>query len=203
MKKLILVFVLFCTAMSVNAQYSFMRHYGDSSSNQAGYSVKQCFDGGYIACGYSSNYRMYVVRTDAMGDTLWTKTYYDWENRVAFDIIQTHDSCFVMCGYRNSSSPKVCLQKIDQNGDTLWMRQVGTGGWGQALQETPDHGFMIAGSRLYRTDSNGVLLWNGVAPSYQYMSIAKTSDGGYAMISGANSGNIYLTKTDSAGGTQW
>jgi hypothetical protein len=43
-----------------------------------GYSVAQANDGGYIVAGYTYNYEtgssdVYLVRKDAMGDTVWTR----------------------------------------------------------------------------------------------------------------------------------
>lgn len=199
---------LICNFHILHSQTTFMKHYGGVNEQQ-GYAVHQCFDGGYVACGYarssastSSTYNYYLLRIDSMGDTLWTHKYYSPENRVAFDVIQTHDSCFVMCGYRGYPTSQVHLFKVDANGDSLWASEFGNNDWGQSLVETPDHGFMIAGSDFFRTDSNGVLIWNTTNSVNQYMSVVTTPDGGYAMLS-SGSWNIYLTRTDSAGDTLW
>jgi hypothetical protein len=196
------LFILFAVlSTSLVAQNTFMKHYG-GSSYQAGYSIKECFDGGYIACGCvatgANPFDLYVVRLDSVGDTLWTRKFATAYQRVAFDIIQTHDSGFVTCGYIVSQNTKLHLFKFDKNGDSLWSRQIGNNDWGQAIQERPDHGFMIAGSRLFRTDSIGNLTWSTPYPPFQYMYIEKTLNGGYAMVS-SGSGFIFLTLVDAIG----
>lgn len=196
---LAIYFSLFTTATF--AQNTFMKHYG-GSGYQAGYAVKECFDGGYIACGYTGSaqnpYDLFIVRLDSIGDTIWTSKFTSSYQRVAFDVIQTHDSGFVTTGYIVSSNTKLHLFKFDKNGDSLWSRQIGNNDWGQAIQERPDHGFMIAGSRLFRTDSMGNLTWSTPYPPFQYMYIEKTLAGGYALLS-SGLGNIYLTLVDSIG----
>jgi hypothetical protein len=188
---------------SLDGQVTFQRNYGNTQ-HQWGHAVKQCYDDGYIMCGgmSSTGYSGYVVRTDAMGDTLWMRAYNTGDNMSFFDIIQTTDSCFVVCGYRTSSWPQVQLIKIDQNGDTLWTRLFGSGDFGQSIQQTYDGGFIVAGSRLFKTDANGNLLWSQPWPNNQYMYVVQTPDSGYAMAGFTNVA-MWLTKTDTAGVTEW
>lgn len=203
MKKLLPVIFILIGLTSLQAQITFQRNYGNTE-HQWGFAVKQCFDDGYIMCGgiNYNGYRNYAVRTDALGDTLWMRMYDTGDNMSAFDIIQTTDSCFVMCGYRTSQWPQVQLIKIDQNGDTLWTRRFGSGDFGQSIQQTYDGGFIIAGSRLFKTDANGNLLWSQPWPNNQYMYVVQTPDSGYAMAGFTNVA-MWLTKTDSAGVTEW
>ena len=204
MKKLYAITVLLLAGISAGAQVTFMKHYG-GGLDQAGYSIKECFDGGYIACGYHYNgvYHPYVLRIDSAGNVIWSKIFYGTPTySVAFDIIQTADSGFLFTGYRGASSPQMRLMKLSPNGDSLWNRLIGTNQWGQAVVQTPDEGYMIAGSKLFRTDSNGILLWQNAWPNFQLMHITPTFDGGYATV-GKTGNVIYLYKTDSAGTLSW
>jgi hypothetical protein len=94
--------------------------------NCAGLSGQQTSDGGYVLAGYlrysSSDYRdVYLVRTHASGDTLWTRTYGgevdDWGNSVQ----QTTDSGYVIAGQTRSYAAgggDFYLIKTNAQGDT-------------------------------------------------------------------------------------
>lgn len=193
------MFSLFC--FSINAQISFQKNYGNSSY-QFGYAVKQCYDGGYIITGgnWTPQYNAYLIRTDALGDTLWTRTY-GGDNMLGFDVIQTSDSNFVISGYHNVSGG-LLLKKVDANGNTLWTR-TGTGGWGQAVQQTFDGGFIVGGRNLNKTDSNGLILWTKTPPGGgQAMYVIQAADSNY-VATGFAGNYIYLKKIDTAGTTIW
>jgi hypothetical protein len=67
----------------------------------------QTTDGGFVMVGYTQSFGagdwdVYVVRTDSVGDTLWTRTFGgSGEDRGAF-VQQTHDSGFIVAGYTES-----------------------------------------------------------------------------------------------------
>jgi len=143
-----------------------------------GYSVKQCTDNGYIIVGLTVSFGaggndIYVVRTDANGDTLWTRTYGGTEFDWGYSAQQTSDGGFIICGSTNSfgvATRSAYLIKTDANGDTLWTRAYGQG-WmndGASVQQCADGGYIIGGSKgifvappanyemlLIKTDANG------------------------------------------------
>jgi len=63
-------------------------------------------DGGYIISGYvntmGTNADLYMIRTDAEGDTLWTKTFGGIGLEIGFDVVSTPDGGFVTCGVTES-----------------------------------------------------------------------------------------------------
>ena len=70
-------------------------------------SVQQTTDGGYIVAGWTWSFGageedFYLVKTDAVGDTLWTRTYggSDWD--VAYSVQQTIDGGYIMAGNTHS-----------------------------------------------------------------------------------------------------
>lgn len=202
MKKFI-VAALLCVGFSLPAQITFMKHYG-GLLNQSAYSVKQCFDGGYIVAGYHNNgtYHFCMMRIDSAGNTIWLHQYYNNSDMVAFDVIQTPDSGFIASGYRNATNPQCHLLKVDANGDSLWDRNIGSNDWGQAIVRNNSGGYALAGSDMFLTDSAGTLLWSSPWSHAQFMYLLATADGGYALASGGP-GHIYLTKTDSMGTVLW
>lgn len=81
------------------------RTYGGSFSEQ-GYSVQQTGDGGFAMAGDTYSFGagdgdVWLIRTDANGDTLWTRTYGGVLPDVAYSI-QTTSGGFVVAGATSS-----------------------------------------------------------------------------------------------------
>jgi len=97
-----------------------------------GMDLKQTIDTGYILTGYSNSeswdYNIYVIKTDALGDSLWTKTYggNDWD--FSYSIATTIDSGYIIAGetysYGYGLSDGYAI-KLDSLGDTLWTKTFG------------------------------------------------------------------------------
>jgi hypothetical protein len=198
-----------------------------------GKSVRSTFDGGFIFGGDTapgpSPYEFYLIRTDAAGDTLWTRTYGDGGagNERANSVIQTSDSNFVMAGYTDSygaGSWDFYIVKINGVGDTLWTKTYGGSAGEEAfsLQETSDQGLIIAGYTssfgagvqdfyLVRTDHVGEVLWQRTYGGYENdyaKSVKQTPDGGFIIVGstasfGAGFTDFYVVRIDGEGNLQW
>ncbi|MEA3310925.1 MAG: hypothetical protein U9Q76_01765, partial [candidate division WOR-3 bacterium] len=104
MKKLgvILILLLF---FSVPAQ-AWERTYGGNGDDE-GRSVQQTSDGGYIIAGetYSfgaGGYDVYLIKTDASGDTIWTRTYGGSKDDRGRSVQETSDGGYIIAGWTNS-----------------------------------------------------------------------------------------------------
>jgi len=80
-----------------------MRIFG-GLDHDAGNSVKQTQDGGYIIAGYTESFGeeqddYYIVRTDSVGDTLWTNTYGGLDLDQANSISITNDGGYIAAGF--------------------------------------------------------------------------------------------------------
>ena len=128
--------------------------YKQSQSN-AGYDVKQTADSGFIIAGLTQNKltfetNVYLVKTDSLGDTLWTKWYGDAVSCNLQSVFQTSDLGYVATGRIVNGSPLagfMYLLKTDMFGDTIWSRQFGLGpeSYGRFVRQTKDGGFIISG----------------------------------------------------------
>jgi len=91
-----------------------------------GQCVKKTPDGGYIVCGYaneeSSGSQVYVVKTDAFGDTLWSKTFGSGVESYGLWIDLTSDGGYFITAMRDAIP---WLIKTNSLGDTLWTRNYG------------------------------------------------------------------------------
>ena len=203
------------------------RTLGDTSA-EYGYTVQQTTDGGYVVGGTSNSFgngaQVYLIKTNASGDTLWTRNYGGTGSDRGYTVQQTTDGGYIVAGTTNSFGngfDDVYLIKTNASGDTLWTRTYGGTDydWGNSVRQTIDGGYIVVGTAvtypncdvyLIKTNASGDTLWTrnygGSSLDYGY-SVQQTTDGGYIVAGETNSfGNnlqVYLIKTDSSGNTLW
>jgi hypothetical protein len=196
---------------------------------ERGFSVCQTSDGGYIIAGKTYSYGaggsdVYLVKTNSVGDTLWTKTCGGTADETGFSVCQTSDGGYIVAGSTYSydaGADHVYLIKTNADGDTLWTKAYG-GIRGRSVCQTTDGGYIVTGIKwsssadrydafLVKTDSVGDTLWTktyGGTDDEEGFSVCQTSDGGYIVTGhtksfGAGGSDVYLVKTDSVGDTLW
>lgn len=92
-----------------------------------GCSVEQTTDGGYIMSGvkgweYPSG-DLWLIKTDSVGDTLWTWEYGEDYLDAGYSVHQTEDGGYMIAGERNRGGPgggDLWLLKTNEFGDTVW-----------------------------------------------------------------------------------
>jgi hypothetical protein len=216
---------------SLTAQITFQRTYGGASSDY-GYSVRQTADSGFIIAGSTFSFGaggedVYLIKTDANGETLWTTTYGDTSEDVGYSVSQTIGGGYAIVGYRRfyiEGDEDVDFIKTDADGAALWTSTYGGAGYdeGWSVQQTSDTGYIITGITssfgaggcdvyLIKTDVDGDTLWTrtyGGAAYDRAYSARQTAEGGYIMAGtttsfGAGGYDVYLIKTDARGDTLW
>ncbi len=190
-------------------------------------------DGGYIVGGssglVSSNYRAYIVKTNAFGDTLWDRKYGGPGNTFGKQIRPTTDNGYIMTGTIDNgpgnTEVDAFLLKMNQQGDSVWMKIYGGNDdeYAKFVEQTDDGGFILSGwtksygpdsinGYIIKTNATGDTTWTHVYGGDVGLVLApeirQTTDGGYAIAGHTNSlgpdvKKGFLMKLDTAGKQQW
>ena len=187
----------------------------------------------YVAVGYTWNFGagetdVWVIKTDSIGDTLWTKTFGgSADEDYGHWIEENDDKGYIITGHTHSygaGDEDVYLIRTDEDGDTLWTRAFGGTGReeGNYAIQTSDGGFIVIGTAysfgagqadlyLVKTDSAGNLLWSktyggpGMEEGY---AVQETPDGGFIATGPSSSfsdgsNDFFMIKTDANGNLQF
>jgi pimeloyl-ACP methyl ester carboxylesterase len=205
--------------------------YGGTSSDTARALVRTS-DGGYAIAGYTNSYGAgqadaWLVKTDANGNTQWSKTYGGADADYANALVQTVDGGYALAGLTYSygaGGTDFWLVKADSSGNLQWSKTYGgtKTDIANTLIQTADGGYALGGMTvsycngeadfwLVKTDANGNTQWThayGGTGYEQGQSLVQTVDGGYALAGwtdsyGAGADDFWLVKTDANGYAQW
>lgn len=211
-----------------NGNTLWTKTYG-GTSDDVGYSVEQTADGGFIVSGFTESFGngnrdVYLIRTDANGNMLWTKTFGGTLDEEGYSVRQTNGGGFIVTGYTDSfggSFYQVYLVNTDANGNILWTSTYGDGN-GYSVQQTSDGGFIATGYTgnvvyLIRTDATGNQLWTKTFGGPTWVNaegnmVKQTSDGGFIIVGYRDTVtvpnyidhvDVYLIRTDANGNALW
>ena len=167
MKNLILIISALIIGYSLNAQSTFEKVI-TKGTNENSKSVIQTSDGGYAFLGNvgsGSGYDRWLVKTNQMGDTLWTRIYHGIGNTRSGDrcIIQTSDGGFTFIANRNG---KTNLLHTSSTGDSLWEKEL-YAGTGIAISPAVTNGYIVTGQgasstwalKVCQANSIGNVIW--------------------------------------------
>jgi len=197
-----------------------------------GTSVLQTSDGGFAVAGITHSYGAgiddaWLVRTDAMGNKLWDRTYGGASRDNALSVGRTTDGGFILTGSTSSYGAgeyDVWLIRTDATGTRIWDKTLGGSEWddGCSVVQASDGGFVVVGSTqsfgagdwdawLIRTDATGTRIWDrtlGGSEEDYGQSVVQTSDGGFLVAGstrsrGAGGEDVWLIRYDAAGGLLW
>lgn len=189
-----------------------LKKYDNESEWEEGNYVQQTSDGGYIIAGVTEfpeprSLDIWLIKTDSMGDTLWTKIYGGDYIDSPSSLCETKDGGYLIAGEYTEQGElgleeHIWILRTDSEGDTLWTKKINNGSWSDraySVEKTSDGGFIIAGETCYENfDSDIYLLklneegnnqWTsrigrnlgeiGDEKHYRGNDVAETSDGGY------------------------
>jgi len=156
--------------------------------------VEETPDGGYIITGAAEGLyesKLYVLKIDNRGDSLWLKSYGEGGKNGGRCIRVTSDGGYVVVGDKNHQGDfdptgEAWLLKLDGAGDTVWTRTIlyDQDGFNRfrCIQPVFDNGYIIAGETgdyeaetaydmwLVRVDSLGYV---GIAERIPHSSVPK------------------------------
>jgi hypothetical protein len=183
-------------------------------------------DGSLVAFGFGNNLSssstggtyLYLQKTDADGNVLWSKQYDATNSALTFSLtgnslVKAPDGGYVIAGHIFSIDwhyTDAYLLKVDAAGNKLWdARYKGSGYVGiSTLCTAGDDSYLLAGqisnppaTNLYllRVTANGTGLWNRTcAVTTAAQDIIQASDGGFVLACGKN-----ITKVNRNGDEEW
>jgi hypothetical protein len=180
--------------------------------------IDQTHDGGYIILAYKHELKFMtlftfpmLIRTNPMGDTLWTRSYDSLPYSMSqFEVQSTADGGYIVAGsFYDETGARRGLLKVDSVGNTAWARGRNMG---QSVRETPDGGYIFVDaqnlttstSRFTKLNSAGDELWSRLTPLNSYGGVVRlTADGGYVAAGNYYSRDsgyfVYIMKTDANG----
>ena len=203
-------------------------------------------DGGYIAVGFTvaldvgvSYSNAIAVKFDANGNQLWHKIIGGSKVDHAYAVSELKDGSLICVGSTESNDGDIKTSygetdiltfKLDKNGNTQWIKTIGTPSneSGKTAVIDRDGAILISGlsstgddisntdALLCKIDQNGNVLWSktyGGTSFDAFNALVLSEDGGYVVAgtSGSNVGNanerneheIWIVKTDANGNAIW
>lgn len=195
--------------------------------------VKQTMDGGYIISGMTPSFGagsrdVYLIKTNSIGDTLWTRTFGGTEDDEGGPVTENSDGSFIVVGKTLSFATgysAAYIIKTDANGLLLWSRvyeKLSVSGAGD-IQKTINGDYFVSGwtynmgdnynSMLYllKIKNNGDTIWTKavVNPNggLSGARISLTNDNSIVftgtLFYSNGTAKIYMMKTDSLGNVIW
>ncbi|MGB1207253.1 MAG: T9SS type A sorting domain-containing protein [Chitinophagales bacterium] len=197
------------------------KYFGGTMDDSASF-IREDNEGNYFVGGNTNSYgdgtgeNMYLIKLNASGDSLWTKTYGgDLEDTITGLWPTNNDGGCILVGDSNSFSATGDVDgyiiKIDGNGNTLWTKRYGESGTEtlNSVQQTSDNGYAMAGYTnsigagdfdmlLLKTNSFGELVSNTIInenliPTTKCTIYPNPNDGIFSIKSELNISKIALS----------
>ena len=224
MNRTILFILFYSLLVKLQGQINWDFTYGDSTTTDEGWCIKQTFDGGFILGGMA-NYQALLLKTDPEGILEWGQTYESAE--VIKNVRQSSDGGFIATGYSTDPDPPwledLWVVKTDGSGNIQWEQTFGTSNkndWGEDILESYDGCIVVTGTQnddgdnakamLRKYSSDGELMWSNIFSSSNYnegISLIETSDNNFVFVgfSGTSHGAYkhFMVKADAEGNQIW
>lgn len=204
----------FLRKVDENGNLLWQKKYGSTDEEQI-FSHIQLNDGGYLLVGSLNGFlfnfvwrefsyphsNMFLLKTNASGDSIWSKTIPGLYNNVLSSVVQSSDESIYILGStqnQGAGSFDMYFAKINETGEIVWDKTYGGADYeyGYDMCLTQDSYLYLCGvSKSYltnsvdiyivKTDLDGNTIWEkiigGVADEYAF-GIESTTDGGCIIV---------------------
>jgi hypothetical protein len=220
----------FVCKLDTNGTLLWFHSFGGFQNQSIKY-IEQTADGGFIGCGYMTDFSgsndFYILKLDSLGNQQWIGNYGGSFNDYADEVHQTPDGGYVISGDTNSDGAggyDVEVIRLDSSGSIVWdglygdslqngsqgiliLKHGGYVSYGETqTSNSPVFDFFIqkidsAGNTVYRQT------FGGLNPDAAF-SMLEDSDGGFVFTGYSNSYNsgplnLVIGKTDSLANLLW
>jgi len=215
---------------SGNGTFEWSKWYTIEGIGTTGLDVVATSDGGYLLGGeYLSGIhyarRMFVVKTNSTGDTLWTWNFGVVDSIATYfgSLIETSSGDIMICGSSSADTRDALLIKLDANGNMISCKGIGSikAERGKEVIETSDGGYAMLGEAegnnvvfgalyIVRMNSQGDTLWTRTYDEDLEdigEQIVETADKGFLILSTGyevpSNKNMTVLRIDSLGELVW
>ncbi len=216
----------------VNGVEQWSKTFG-GSGDDIGWSIAINDDGGFTIAAQTDGYGngeldAYLIRADANGDTLWTRTFGGPKTDRVFSVALADDGSALLAGITYSygaGDRDAWLLKTGSSGDLLWQKTYGGPGYDNAhgVIVNSENEIILTGYGDYwgneekrniflkKITMDGEDVWTqkyGGPENDRAMTVFQTQDNGYVMTGftqsfGQGAWDAYVLRTDAAGDTLW
>lgn len=179
------------------------RSWPQYGSNMADAMVQETTDGGFVVAGIH-NTGHFILKVDANGQTVWLRDL----GAPTHQIKQTTDGGFIVIASSSSLPPGWNVIKLDTGGLVTWQKfyrneDVGTGLYGQSIDQTADGGYFVGGAWIELTQDSGGI-WSESFPAVirldaqgdtLWSKVLSSAGGGVAYVEEAAGGGYYVNGT--------
>ena len=214
---------------------TFKKSFGTAGGDESGIDLVKTQDGGYMAAGFatgsgSTTHDALLMKFDARGNMLWSKTFGGSQEDYFMGVIATSDGGYLAAGSTNATGyltfdGDAWIVKTDANGNIQWQKKYpnsGGSGFINSIIQTSEGGYAFIGDApwtpglsnwmIVKTDPNGNITWQkkfGTGNSDDGIGIVEDNHGGSGLVvTGYHYGGTYydadIVKFDlSTGGLLW
>lgn len=229
----LVVIISLISVVKTNAQdVQWTKTFGGAQKDGA-YAITELADGSIVMAGFSASYStnhvedIYLVKTNILGEVVWTKTFGGNYIEIARDLKQTSDGGFIIAGYKQVSAVNdPFLLKTDSLGNLEWEHGydygLGMDDRAHAVIQTADGGYFAVGQTrlgtpfpnydmyVFKTDALGKVEWQNL---YRYaeegndvaLAAIQLSGGDYVFggVTQSTVWSAYILRVDQLGNVVW
>jgi len=214
-----------------NGVHDWTRTYGGSADDRC-WGVIQASDGGFAMTGWTRSYGaggsdFWLVKTNALGNSEWSRTFGGSQSDLSYNILQTSDHGYILIGRTNSfgaGNYDGWIVRTNSAGDSLWSRTFGGAANDVFYRITAcsDGGYLVTGETaswgeggidcwVVKVNASGVQQWSRTYGGSGYdcgEAVWEVPDGGFIIAArtssfGTGSNDFWLFKCNEDGGIVW